>query len=324
MSSAATRLDQAIPTPTRKLIGTYTEEPTQDGEREVTLRRAGDSKELVAMYHTPATSHPDAVAIDVLAAILGEAPSGRLYKAMVDSKKAARVNSNQMDLREAGILEISASLLKDGDLPDAEKTLLSVMDGVVKEPPSREEVERAKTRILKDIELSLNNSARVGVTLSESAASGDWRLLFLSRDRLEKVTAEDVARVAKLYLKPSNRTLGRFVPEASSDRTEVPAAPVIASILKDYAGKPAMEQGEDFDPSPAHIEARTIHATLPNGLKLALLPRKTRGGAVTAQLSIRFGDDKSVFGKGSVGQMTGSILMRGTQKHNRRDGKQKK
>ena len=306
-----------IPAPTRKLIPTYTEEPTQDGEREVTLRRVGDSKELVVVYHSPATSHPDAAALDVLAAILGETPSGRLYKALVDSKKAVRVNAGQMDLREAGLVEFTASLLKDGDLPDVEKTLFSVIDGVVKEPPSKEEVDRAKTRLLKDFELALNNSNRIGINLSESAASGDWRLLFLYRDRLEKITQDDVARVAKLYLKTSNSTVGRFIPEDKPDRTEVPAMPVVASVLQDFKGKAAIEEGETFDPSPANIDSRTIRVTLANGLKLALLPKKTRGGAVTANLSLRFGDEKTAFGKGSIGAMTGTILMRGTQKHNR-------
>ena len=54
---------------------------------------------------------------------------------------------------------------------------------------------------------------------------GDWRLLFLVRDRIKKVTPEDVARVAKLYLKASNRTIGRFIPTAAPDRSEIPATP---------------------------------------------------------------------------------------------------
>ena len=45
-----------------------------------------------------------------------------------------------------------------------------------------------------------------------------------------------------------------------------------------------MAQGEAFDPSPANIEARTQRATLPGGMKLALLPKKTRGGTVVVAL----------------------------------------
>jgi zinc protease len=307
----------AIPKPTRKLEETYTIEPTQDGEREVNLRRVGDHQEVIAAYHTPSAVHPDTEAIEVLTAILTESPSGRLYKALVDSKKATGVGGEGLELKDPGLLLFDAEVRKEGDLADVEKTMLSVIDGIVKEPPSQEEVDRAKTRLLKNVELALNSSSGVGIALSESASAGDWRLLFLSRDRLEKVSPADVARVAKLYLKPSNRTIGRFMPEAKPDRSEIPAAPEVATILKDYKGKAPVEQGEDFDPSPANIDARTVRVTLPNGMKLALLSKKTRGGTVNASLAIHFGDEKSAFGKSTIGSMTGALLMRGTQKHTR-------
>src|SRR6185436_3693434 len=117
-------------------------------------------------------------------------------------------------------------------------------------PPTEEEVTRARTRILKNFELSLKQSDRVGLRLSESIALGDWRLAFLDRDNLEKVTPGDVARVASLYLKPANRTIGLFIPEQNADRTLVPEKPEITTLLKDYRGKPAIAQGEDFDASP--------------------------------------------------------------------------
>src|SRR4029453_10169562 len=106
-------------------------------------------------------------------------------------------------------------------------------DEITSKPPTAEEVDRAKARILKEVELALTNSASVGLTLSESIASGDWRLLFLGRDQLEKVEPADVLRVAKTYLKPSNRTIGRFIPEAATDRVEVPQGLPVTELLKD-------------------------------------------------------------------------------------------
>ena len=58
--------------------------------------------------------------------------------------------------------------------------------------------------------------------------------------------------------------------------------------------------GETFDPSPANLDARTQRFTLPNGMKVALLPKKTRGEAVSFSLTLHFGDEKSVFGKAST------------------------
>ena len=307
----------AIPKPTRELIPTYTEEPTQDGEREVVLRRTGDIQAVEIAYHTAAGSHPDAAPLEVLAAILGETPSGRLYKALVETKKAVAASGDNWDLHDPGLIEFAARVRKDGSLPDVEKTMLGVIEGVVKEPPSKDEVERAKARLLKNIELSFNNSQQIAIALSEWQSMGDWRLQFLFRDRIKTVTPEDVARVAKLYLKDSNRTTGRFLPTAAPDRTEVPATPNVAAEVKDYKGNAAVEAGEVFDPTPANIDARTIRVTLPNGLKLALLPKKTRGGTVNATLVLHFGDVNSVNGKAVAAQSAGLLLMRGSTKHTR-------
>src|SRR5207249_1215396 len=72
--------------PTRKLQETYTEEPAQDGERVVTLRRVGDVGLVGLIYHVPAGAHPEFPAVEILANILGSEPAGRLYKALVETK----------------------------------------------------------------------------------------------------------------------------------------------------------------------------------------------------------------------------------------------
>src|SRR5581483_517413 len=146
-----TELFGVIPKPTRVLPQTYTEEPTQDGEREVVLRSVGDHQSVMMAFHVPAGSHPDSPALDVLSAILSEAPSGRLYKALVESKKAVSADASNYSLHDPGVEMFSATVAKDKSLDDAENTMLSVIDGLVKEPPSKEEVDRAKTRILKNI-----------------------------------------------------------------------------------------------------------------------------------------------------------------------------
>jgi zinc protease len=236
---------------------------------------------------------------------------------LVESKKAVSADAENYSLHDPGVEMFSATVAKDKSLDDAEKTMLSVIDGLIKEPPNKEEVDRAKTRILKNIDLELNNSERVGLALSEWGSMGDWRLIYLNRDQVEKVTPEDVARVAKLYLKPDNRTIGRYLPTAQPDRSVIPPSPDVVAELKDYKGKAAVEEGEAFDPSPANIEARVTRVTLPSGLKLVLLPKKTRGGTVVASLQLPFGDEKSLANKGAAPRLAGALLMRGTQKHTR-------
>jgi zinc protease len=307
----------AIPRPARKLEKTYTEEPVQDGERSVTLRRAGETQDIMVIYHGPAGSHPDCVALDVLASVLAEAPSGRLYKALVDSKKAVGVGMEFNEMHDPGYMMAAVQLKTDQNIDEARDILLKTIENVAAEPPSKEEVERAKARLTKQIELGLTDSESVGLTLSEAAADGDWRLLFLERDQLAKVTPEDVLRVAKAYLKSSNRTLGEFIPAKNPDRATIPPTPDIAALFKDYKGGAAISPGEEFDPTPANIEKRLTRFQLANGTKVVLLPKKTRGGTVVAQMVFRFGDEKMLFGKSAVAQMTGAMLMRGTKAKSR-------
>ncbi|MEO8100249.1 MAG: pitrilysin family protein [Acidobacteriota bacterium] len=315
-----TELFGAIPKPTRVLETTYTAEPPQDGEREVVLHRVGDTQNLLVAYHIPSAADPDSSAFDVLTFILSNAPSGRLYKALVENKLATSAGANEYELHDPGVFLISAEMLKTQDFKAVEDALFRVVDGLTKEPPTKAEVDRAKNNIIKNFELAMNNTASIARALSENIASGDWRLRFLDRDQIEKVTPEDVVRIAQKYLLESNRTIGRFIPAAESPkRAEITPTRDLNAALNGYTGRAASEEGEAFDPSPANIESRVTRVTLPSGLKLVMLPKKNRGGTVVASLSFHWGNLQSLTGKGGSPAMTGSLLMRGTQKHTRQE-----
>jgi zinc protease len=307
----------AIPKPQRTLTQPYTSEPTQEGERSVTLRRVGDIQAIMAVYHIPAALYPDQAALDVMAQVLGAPQTGRLYKALVDNKKAVASGMYANGMHDPGFALAYAQLKPDQSIDEAQQILLKTVEGLAAEPPTQEEVDRAKGRILKNYELSLTNSQNIGLMLGGYTGDGDWRALFLTRDDVKKVTPADVARVAATYLKSSNRTLGEFIPTKTPDRSVIPDTPTAAARLKDYKGGETISAGEAFDPTPANIEGRAIRRTLPNGLKLVMFPKKTRGGMVTATLNVRFGDEKSLFGKSATGSMTGALLMRGTKNKTR-------
>jgi zinc protease len=307
----------AIPRPARVLHPTYTVEPTQDGERAVTLRRVGDVQAVCAAYHIPAGAHPDYAAVEIMARVLGDAPSGRLHKALVERRKAVSVSASGYQLREPGLVTFQAQVRSGTSVEAARDALLQEIEGLAAVPPTPEEVNRAKAQILKQVELDLNSSDRIGLEISEWAAMGDWRLLFLNRDRVRAVEPKDVQRVAAAYLKPANRTVGLFIPTQKPDRAEIPPAGDVAAMVRDYQGSTSLAAGEAFDPTPAAIEARVIRRDLPGGLKLALLPKKTRGEAVRAALTLRFGDEKSLRNRSTAGELTAQMLMRGTKRQTR-------
>ncbi|MDJ1501910.1 pitrilysin family protein [Xanthocytophaga agilis] len=305
-----------IPKPTRKLQTTYTDEPTQDGERLVSLQRTGDVQALCAVYHIPAGAHADFPACEVMTELLTDEPSGKLYKSLVETKKASYVYGYNFALREPGVAVYNAGIRLESSLDSAKNIFVKTLNDFAKYTPSQEEVDRIKNKMSKNAELTLNSPEDFGINLSEYIAQGDWRLFFYTRDQIQKVTPEDVHRVAQNYLKPSNRTLGEFIPTKNPDRAEIPVAPDIASLLKDYKGGEAIAQGEVFDPSPSNIESRTKRETV-GGVKMALLSKKTRGNSVNAQLVLKFGDINSLQNKGIVGSQVVSMLMRGTEKHTR-------
>jgi len=305
-----------IPRPTRTLQKIYTIEPTQDGERAVTLRRVGDTQLVQAIYHVPAASHADFAAVNILAQVLGDTPSGRLHKALVETKKASSTFGFNFELREPGIAVFGAEVRQGDSLEAARDILVQTIESLGATPPTKEEVERARGQLLKDFDLNMNKADLIGLIMSEYIASGDWRLFFLERDRTRKVTAEEVQQAAARYFKPANRTLGMFIPTPKPDRSEIPATPDVAAMLKDYKGEAAIAAGEAFDPSPTNIESRTKRAEA-GGVKIALLPKKTRGSTVVAQMLFRFGDEQSLMNRSTAAQLAGAMLMRGTTKHTR-------
>ncbi|MFZ1750789.1 MAG: pitrilysin family protein, partial [Saprospiraceae bacterium] len=302
-----------IPRPERKLELTYTKEPIQDGERQVTLKRTGDVQVVSCSYHTTPGSHKDYAAISVIDEILSNEPSGRLYKALVESKKASYVWSFAPSLKEPGFIYINTTLRKEDNLEEAKKIMLATLDSIKINQPTKEELDRSKGRLLKQWELGFNSSDRVGLNISEYIAQGDWRLYFLYRDAIEKVTLDDVVSVANKYFKPSNRTIGIFIPETKSDRVETPAAPEIASLVDGYKGKELIAQGEEFDPSFENINARTIAGKEKVGMEFALLPKQNRGDAVNANITLRFGTPSSLVGKSSIASLTAAMLDKGTK-----------
>lgn len=302
-----------IPRPTRKLQEPYTVEPTQDGERQVILRRVGDIQAVAAGYHIPSASHPDYIPIEILNHALINEPSGRLYKALVETKLATSVSGGVFPLRDPGYLYFDTEILKEKSIDSVKNAMLNLLDNLKSNPITKEEMDRARTSLLRDYELAFNKSDLVGTFISEFIAAGDWRLMFLYRDRIENVKLEDVNRVAVEYLKPSNRTLGLFIPEKEPSRSIIPASPDLTDTYKNYKGKAVVAEAEAFDATPANIEKRTKRGDLSGGGKYALLSKTTRGNLVKMKISLRIGSEKSLMNKGDFIDATAAMLMKGTK-----------
>ncbi|HKY03105.1 MAG TPA: pitrilysin family protein [Burkholderiales bacterium] len=303
----------SIPKPKRTLFPTYTREPPQDGERELVMRRVGDVQIAQAQYHIPPGSHRDFVAVDMATQILTMQPNGRLHRKLVESGLAASIYGYEVQLREPGTVRFGVKVPTTLSLTTASDAMVATVEGFEQEPVTAEEVERARTKLIKEVDLYLPDTNRVAVGLSEFIAMGDWRLLFWYRDLLTQTTQTDVQRVATTFFKRANRSVGLFYPTATPELVPTPEAPDLQKSLADF--KPAQELalGESFDASPQNIEARLIRRTLPSGMKLVMLPKKTRGGTVVAGLNFHWGNEESKSNRRASCTFAGIMLSRGTE-----------
>ena len=305
----------SIPKPSRKLDATYTEEPPQDGERIVTLRRVGAVGSVGVAYHIPSASHDDWAPLSLLGGLISQSPNGRLYKALVESKLAASAFAGADNSHDPGLFFASSSCPPE-TIDAARDTLVTTLETLGDVPFTDDEVNKAKARSARNAEMLQSNSQMMSMALSSASSLGDWRLLFIQRDRIAAVTAADVNRVVKTYFQQPNRTVGVYIPSKEAQRLTVPAAPSIDVVVKDYKGGVVAEAGEAFDPTPANLDARVTVVTR-NGLKAGLLPKKNRGETVSMVLTLHYGNADSLKQQTTAAGMLAGLMMAGTKKHDR-------
>lgn len=305
----------SIPKPQRELKPTYTIEPPQDGERLVELRRVGQIGSLVAAYHIPAASHEDWAPLSILASVISEDKVGLLEKKLVETRLATSASARADNAHDPGLFMFSVQPA-EGNLETARQAMLQTIDGIGGESFDPAAISRAKMRSQRASELLLADAGRMASALSSAASLGDWRLLFIQRDRIQEVSADDVQRVAKTYFPSHNRTLGVFIPTEQPLRAEIPSVESIAELVNNYQGGAAMSSGEEFDPSPENLDSR-IKTLNVNGLKVGLLQKKNRGETVTVTVTLRYGNEDSLQEKTTAAGMLPGMLMAGTTTMNR-------
>jgi zinc protease len=301
-----------IPKPTRKLPVLYTLDAAQDGPRSVTLRRSGGAPMSYVGYHVPAGATRDFAAVELLAIVLGDTPTGRLHKRLTQKQLAADTGAFAWSLADPSALFTTAQLAPGQDVDKAQAELLAAVESVRSEPITADELARAQLKWMTNWEKSFSNPETVGIVLSESVALGDWRLFFLKRDWVQSLTVADLQRVAEQYLLADNRTLATYLPTDKPQRAPAPTQVDVAQTMQAFKPQAAAAKAEAFDATPANIDARTQTFTL-GGLKAALLPKGTRGEAVQAVLTLHYGDQASLTGQHEVAEAVAALLDKGTK-----------
>ena len=306
----------AIAKPQRELPPLWTVEPTQDGERSFVVRRKDDVQMVWAAYKVPSALHSHSDALGLAGKMLGDTPTGRLHKTLVETGKAAAVFNFELTGYAPGLQIFGATVKKGNAIEPVRDALLRAIEDFARTPPTVQELERVKLNVRNQFDEMFNDHESIGLALSEFVALGDWRLFFKARDDLGKVTQAEVVNATQHYFRRNNRTIGIYLPEDTPQRVEVPAAPALADVMKNFQVVATASPAETFDPSAANIDARTQRLSV-GGLKLALLTKKNRGQTVTVSLRLNLGDEKSLFGKRAIQQLTAAMIGRGTSRMTR-------
>lgn len=304
----------SIAKPKRVLDKTYTIEPAQDGEKFVELKRAGDSKNIGALYHTAAYADKDYAAIDALGEILTADPSGYLYKSLVETQKISSIYYWQPTTRDASFVYFGVAVPNDKDVVATKELVRAELDKIGSTKYTDEDVSRAKAKIIKQIEGVKNNTISFAINLTEIIGAGDYRLGFLYRDAIEKLTKEDIQRVAEKYFKSNNRTVGVFIPSKDEQRVK----PVeytdeqLAAFTKDYKGKALEKETAPFEASIKNLKQNFVEGKLSNGAKYGLIKKEIKGGKVQAAFKFPVSNEKDLSGKSDVGAILAQLLKTGT------------
>lgn len=195
-------------------------EPPQEGERRVVVRRPGPVPQMTVAYHVPGAMHPDTMALWLLGSVLSAGRSSRLYKALVVGGLASSAGAGSAMTRDPYLFRISATARPDVAPERLEQAALAEVQHLIDDGVSDAELAKVRRQLRSGHVFSTEGVSSQARYLGQYELAGSWRRFETYLDELDKVSADDVARVAATYLTEDNRTVGWFLPQAPSARPE--------------------------------------------------------------------------------------------------------
>jgi zinc protease len=213
-----------------------TVEPPQLGERRVRIEREGTTSYLKLVYHAPAVTDPDFFPLLVLDAALTGAKgvnlwssfrnppqrSTRLYRALVDRGLASSVFGALLPTEDPFLYTVSVTA-SDGIPPElVEDTALAELDAVRRSGITQAELSKAKHQLRARLVFESDSVTNIAHQIGYFETIADVSVYQRLWPSIERVTLDDVSRVAAQYLAARQRTVGWFVPSASETVSSEP------------------------------------------------------------------------------------------------------
>ena len=194
-------------------------EPPQTAERRTTLEDPlARLPRLDLAWHTPPANTADDDALTILASVLTSGRSSRMYESIVREKQlSSGVSAFSTGTRGPNLFRMVSTALPGSNVADLEAAILAGVEQVKTAPIADWEMEKALNTQRRGFVSSLGSSLQRAILLGQYALFwNDPNRINTYLDRLEKVTAADVQRVAKQYLTQTNRTVVITRPKAAT------------------------------------------------------------------------------------------------------------
>jgi len=187
-----------------------TTEPPQNSERRVTLQQTAQPFYLEG-YHRPDYRDPDDAVYDAITDLMSNGRTSRLYRSLVRDKKIASFAAGFSGLpgtKYPHLFAFYAVPLPGHKPAEMGEAIHAEIDRLKKEDITDEELAMIKTRSKADLLRGLGDNEGLAQQVAiYQARYGDWRELFRSVDRIDKVTKADIRRVANKIFVDTNRTV---------------------------------------------------------------------------------------------------------------------
>ncbi len=189
-------------------------EPTQNGERRVTVKKEAQLPLVFIGYHVPNYASEDAPALELLSTILSEGRSSRLYRRLVYEQGIALTAGGDYSYfaTDPSLFWFFAAA-QPGHAPEAlERALMQEVERLKTEPVSATELERAKNQIEASFVFRQDSVYSRASTLARFEQLGGWRRRDQFVPAILAVTAQDLERVARTYFSDASRNVGVLLP----------------------------------------------------------------------------------------------------------------
>jgi predicted Zn-dependent peptidase len=199
-----------------------TQEPPQRSEKRLIMEDPSQPMLLIA-YHKPDINDADHAAYEAVSDVLAGGRSSRLYKALVKEKKLAIAVQaiTQLGQKYPGLFLFFAVPNKGKTNADCEAAIYEEIEKLKSQPVTPEELEGLKARAKSNFLNGIGSNMGLAMQLAEAQnLQGDWRETFRWLSQIDKVTGEDIQRIAKKTFVKMNRTVGMIETAAEQTKTE--------------------------------------------------------------------------------------------------------